>query len=305
MTGADTAAQAEQIADLSLQQLLDLLDLDTATDGAGPADGTDVFVGRSQPHPSDRVFGGLLLAQAVAAAGRTAPAGHRPLGLQAEFLQGVPTGAALHWHVDRLADGPSMTVRRVTLRDQDGNERFTATSRWGAHRDDLTAYSSTRPRPAPPPEDLLGLEDRFGADARVPTWWRMRRPVHFRHAEPPPYTEPVLPERTSQSVWVRARGSLPGDAAIEAAVLAYVSDMSILEPVFRARRSTRHAPGSRILSLSHSLTFHTPANLSDWHQLDSACPTVAQGRALGTGDFFDREGRHVASVSQLALVKVA
>jgi acyl-CoA thioesterase II len=302
MTRADTAAQAEGIADLSLQQLLDLLDLETTADGTA---GADVFVGRPQPHPSDRVFGGLLLAQAMAAAGRTAPAGHRPLGLQAEFLRGVPTGIALCWHVDRVADGPSMTVRRMTLRDRDGGELFTATSRWGVQREDLTTYSSTRPRPATPPEDLPGLEDRFGGDGRVPMWWRMRRPVHFRHAEPPPYTEPVLPERESQSVWVRARGRLPGDAALEAAVLAYVSDMSILEPVFRARRSARHAPGSRILSLSHSLTFHAPAHLSDWHQLDSACSTVAQGRALGMGDFFDREGRHVASVSQLALVKLA
>ncbi len=292
-----TAEVSEQTADLSMADLLGLLDLWEEND--------DRFLGQPQAHPSDRVFGGLLLAQALVAAGRTTPAGHRPLSLQAEFLSGVPTRDALRWQIDRLADGPSMTVRRSTLRDADGAEQLTATSRWGLQREDLATYSSARPRTTPAPDDLADLDERFGSDERVPMWWRMRRPVSFRHAEPPPYTSAVLPEQESQSVWVRARGRVPDDAGLEAAVLAYVSDMSILEPVFRAQRSARHAPGSRILSLSHSLAFHAPANLSTWHQLDSTCSTVAHGRALGTAELFGHDGRHVATVSQLALVKVA
>lgn len=301
MATADTTdAQPEQDTDLTLEELLGLLDLESD----GGQDVSSVFWGWTQPHPSDRVFGGLLLAQALIAAGRTTPAGHVPLGLQAEFLRGVPTGDALRWQVDRVADAASMTVRRVTLHDRHGVEQFTATSRWGVDRDDLTTYSSTRPRHTAAPEELADLEDRFGGDDRVPRWWRMRRPVFFRHVEPPAYTAPVSSEQEHQSVWVRARGTVPEAVAVEAAVLAYVSDMSILEPVFRARHAARHAPGSRILSLSHSVAFHGRTNLSTWHQLDSVCSTVAHGRALGTGEFFDHAGRHVASVSQLALVRV-
>lgn len=286
--------------ELSLGHLLELLDLRrVATGDDAPAE----FRGWPQRHPADRVFGGLLLAQALVAAGMSTPEQHRPLALHAEFLQGVPTDEELVWKVERIADGPSMTVRRTTLHAADGSERFTATSRWGTRRADLVTYSSTRPLDAAPPEDLQDLDERFNG-AEVPTWWRMRRPVHFRHVQSPAYTAAVLPEQEHQSVWVRARGSVPEDPAVQAAILAYVSDMSILEPVFRARRSARHAPGSRILSLSHFLTFHGSADLSEWHQLDARCNTVAQGRALGTGEFFDRSGAHLASVSQLALVKV-
>lgn len=295
---------------ITLGELLDLLDLDEPVTGAaGPR---RVFCGRPQREPADRVFGGLLLAQALTAAGRTTPRAHRPLSLQAEFLQGVPTTAPLRWEVDPLAESPSMSVRRVTLRSAGpgddsgpaaGAELFTAISRWGLVRDDLSFYADTTPLPVPRPETLPDLEERFAGDERVPAWWRLRRPVQFRHTEPPPYTAPVMPARNTQSVWLRARGELPDDPVVRAAVLAYVTDMSILESAFRAVSSTRHGARSRLLSLSHTLAFHEPADLSTWHQFDSACRTVAHGRALGVGEIFDDTGRHLASATQLGLVK--
>ncbi|WP_372430541.1 hypothetical protein [Janibacter melonis] len=41
-----------------------------------------------------------------------------------------------------------------------------------------------------------------------------------------------------------------------ASCLAYVADMSVLEPAFRRLGSARHLAGSRILSMSHSMVFH-------------------------------------------------
>jgi acyl-CoA thioesterase-2 len=290
---------------LSLEHLYELLTLSpvlpasTEQDSGGPR--RECFLGRPQEHPADRVFGGLLLAQSIVAAGGTVPSGHQPLSMQAEFLLGVPTDQPLRWEVERIGDARSLSTRRATLLGVDG-ALFSATSRWGLVRDDLPSYDAVRPADVPPPERLPDLEDRFGGVPEVPTWWRMRRPVWFRHVEDPPYTEPG--ERGDrQSVWVRARGEVPDSSVVRAALLAYVTDMSILETAFRAVGSFRHGPQSRILSLSHTLVFHAPCDLAAWHQFDSRCRTIAHGRALATGEIFDQDGRHVASATQVGLTK--
>ena len=69
-------------------------------------------------------------------------------------------------------------------------------------------------------------------------------------------------QRDTQTVWMRARGDVPADHTLQAALLAYVTDMSILESAFRALGVIRHGKGSWLLSLSHSLSFHLSADLS-------------------------------------------
>lgn len=286
---------------VTLADLIDLLDL--AEDTGGDAQ-THHLVGRPQQHPEDRVFGGLLLAQAVVAAGRTVPRHQRPFALQADFLAGVPIDEDLRWRVERITEARDFSSLRTTLVAPDGSERFTAVSRWGTVRDDLVLHRPARPRHAPPPESLPDLADRFGDDTRIPAWWRSGRPLSFRHVEPPPYLDPVSPPQDHQSAWIRTTDALPGDPVLHAAVVAYVTDMSILEGAFRALGSRRHAPGSRILSLTHSLTWHSHPDLSEWHQFDSQTQAVAHGRTLGDGRIFSGDGSHVVSAQQLGLVRL-
>lgn len=289
---------------VTFAELLDLLDLADAGRDTDGCTRTECLVGRPQQHPEDRVFGGLLLAQAVVAAGRTVPAHQRPFSLQADFLAGVPTDEELRWRVTRLTEARDFSTRRTTLVAPDGTERFTAVSRWGSVRDDLPVHRPARPRQVPPPEDLRDLADRFGEDERIPRWWRSGRPVAFRHVEPPPYVQPVSPPQDHQTAWVRSTDALPDDPVLHAALVAYVTDMSILEGAFRALGAVRHAPGSRILSLTHSLTWHGHPDLSEWHQFDSQTQAVAHGRTLGDGWIFTRDGSHVASAQQLGLVRL-
>lgn len=294
---------------LSLEHLYELLALtsepatpeDTAASAATAALPREYFRGEAQQYPSDRVFGGLLLAQSVMAAGATVPTGHQPLSMQGEFLRRVPTDQPLRWEVEHLGDARSLSTRRSTLLGAEG-PLFSATSRWGLVRTELPSYDAVDAARVSGPDELPDLEDRFGGTPEVPIWWRMRRPVWFRHVEEPPYTAPG--ERGDrQTVWVRARGDVPEDTTVRAALLAYVTDMSILETAFKAVGSFRHGPDSRILSLSHTLVFHVPCDLGAWHQFDSVCRTVAHGRAFATGEIFDQSGRHVASATQLGLIK--
>lgn len=292
MRGASTPA-------VTLAELLDLLALETLDAESAPV---SRWLGAPQRHPGDRVFGGLLMAQALVAAGRTAPPAQRVVSLQADFVGGVSTDRPLIWEVTRIADSASMSTRRCRLVDDTGDELFGAVTRWAAVRSDLPSYAAAVPCPAPDPEGLPDMADRWGNDERIPPWWRNERPVHMRHASAPPYLARSAPG-DRQTAFFRATSQLPDDPVVRAALVAYATDMSILEPAFLALGSARHAPGSRILSLTHALTFHAEPDLSSWHQFDCRVEAVAHGRAHGTGDLFDSDGRHVATASQLGFVQ--
>ncbi|MGJ9422857.1 acyl-CoA thioesterase [Aeromicrobium sp. CF3.5] len=301
----DDSPHATRAPAVTLDDLLEALDLEPFDPGLDARRRTTRWRGGTQTFPEDRVFGGLLLAQSLVAAGRTVDPAQRVVSLQADFLAGVPTGRDLTWEVEPLSEATSLSTRRSTLRDDDGAVRFTATTRWSTTRSDLPSHAPRVPRSAPSPDGLSTLVDRFGDDIRVPAWWRIERPVEFRHVEPPAYVEPVAPGGDAQSAWVRTTGPLPADPVVRAGLIAYVSDMSILEPAFRALGAARHAPDSRILSLTHAMIFHCEVDLGRWHQVDARIDAMTHGRCLGIGELFDDQGRHVVSATQLGLVKLA
>lgn len=286
--------------EINLAQLWDML---TLTEEVG-ADGGRLWGAPDQPVPEDRVFGGLLLAQAVMVAAQGLPDDLAPVTLQADFLAGVPVGGRHRWRAETLGEAASLVSRRVSLVADSGDELFTATLRLARERSDLPSFATVRPRVVDGPEGLLDLPSRYGDDERVPRWWRIGRPVDLRHVEHPSFLEPAADRSTEQSLWWRVRGEVVADALRTAAVIAYVSDMSLVEPAFRNTGTTRHGAGSRILSLTHTITYHQLPDLTDWMQMDVAVRRVAHGRALGEGELFAGD-RHIATLGQVALVKLA
>lgn len=270
---------------------------------AGRSERGSSYEAATQPEPADRVFGGLLLAQAIAAGGVGADTGMLPLSLQAEFLAGVPVTESVTWLVEDLGSVPAMRSVRASVLGAGGAPLFTAHIRYSSVREHLPSYSLTPRRPVPGPDGLPDLPARYGHDERIPRWWRMPRPVEFRHVEPPSYVTPVTPPSADQTIWWRAPAVDGADPVLAAAVTAYASDMSVIEPVFRQSGSARHRGRSRILSLTHSIAFHHPTPLGDWLQMDCQVHALAHGRARGTAEMFGPDG-HLASLSQLALVKM-
>lgn len=284
---------------LTMPDLIELLEL-TQTDFDAPD--TTAWLGTPQTTPSDRVYGGLQLAQAIVAAGNTVPKDQSILTLQADFIGGVPTDGPLTWHVENIADTPTFSTRRSSI-IVGGKQLFTALTRWGKTRSDLPSYHDAQPAVrVESPEELPSLFDRFQGDERIPLWWRMTRPVNAYPVSAPQYLEPAEPG-TSQSTMLHATGEVPADPVIQAALVGYGTDMSILEPAFRATGGLRHVPGSRILTLTHSLTFHKIPSWDSWLQFDAQLDSLSNGRALGTGHLFDRNGQHLVSASQVGFVK--
>ena len=156
----------------------------------------------------------------------------------------------------------------------------------------------------PAPETLPTIAERYagrdGVDAR---YWIRQRPMDLRHVEQPVYLEADPHRTTHQAVWMRAVGRLPDDPALHAAVLAYASDYSLLEPVLRAHGRFWSEPGLKVASLDHAMWWHRPLRADDWLLYVQDSPSAQGARGLGIGRLYRRDGVLVASVAQEGMVR--
>ncbi len=73
----------------------------------------NLFRGRSPQVGWQRVFGGQVIAQALAAANRTVDAERQAHSLHGYFLRPGDPAVPIIYEVDRIRDGKSFTTRRV------------------------------------------------------------------------------------------------------------------------------------------------------------------------------------------------
>ncbi|GAA1653382.1 acyl-CoA thioesterase II [Georgenia ruanii] len=255
----------------------------------------------SQPQASPpRVFGGQVLAQALRAAGRTVPVRRLPHSLHAYFIRPGHCRAPIVYDVARLRDGGSLSVRRISA-IQDGETICEMTSSF-AEPEESGPSRWTAPVVRGPEElpDVAARLERYADE--LDGWWVRERPFDLRPVDPPPRA--ALDELDDADVvdpvirlWLRADGPVPDDALLQTCLIAYVSDMTLLEPVLVARRTTTLGPGS-VASLDHAMWFHRPPDLSDWHLYDKRMVGEAARRGLAAGRMFNRAGDLVATVNQ-------
>lgn len=258
--------------------------------------GEDRFRGRPG-RGTGRVFGGMLVAQGLVAAGRSAP-GARPHSVHAHFLRPGRHGVEIEWDVERVRDGWSFVTRRVAAR-QLGSTIFLLTASFTSARDGL-AHQDAMPD-APPPDGLPDVEDlriRILGDETA------RRPpgaLEVRECDPASAVpQPGRPAR--RALWFRPRGQLPDDPLLHAALLAFASDRGLL--------STAGLPhglmwGQRLgASLDHALWLHHPARVDDWTLYVSESPVASAGRGLVLGAMYARDGTRIATVAQEGLIRV-
>lgn len=261
---------------------------------------TDCFRGLHPEARPPRVFGGQVLAQALYAGGRTTPEGRLPHSLHGYFIRPGHCQTPITYQVARLRDGGSLSVRRVSAL-QDGEVLCEITCSFAEAREPV-APRWTAPT-VPPPEELGDVAARLSTYAdELDGWWVRERPFDMRPVDPPPRA--ALDELDDTEVhdplsrlWLRAGGAVPDNALLQTCLLAYVSDMTLLEPLLVARRTTTLGPGS-VASLDHAMWFHRVPDVTDWHLYDKHMVGEAARRGLATGRLFTRSGELVATVTQ-------
>ncbi len=277
--------------------LLALLDLEEVE--------PDRFRGYSPPSSGRQVYGGQAVAQALVAATRTAPADRPVHSLHGYFVLAGDPATPIDFSVERVRDGKSFTTRRCTA-TQRGLTIFSMEASF-QRREQGLAHADPMPD-APDPDsldDVHALVERFRAflPEQIESWLKRRSALDMRVVAP---EEMFFPERRAagQMIWFRVRGALPDDPAVHAALLAYLSDMTLLNTALLVHGLTIFDPKIQVASLDHALWIHQAPRVDQWLLYAQQSPWAGGARALTRGQIFTREGRLVASVSQEGLVRL-
>jgi len=284
----------------ALADLLHVLDLEPLE--------VNLFRGQSRDLGGKSVFGGQVIGQALVAASRTVEE-RLPHSAHAYFLRPGDMALPIVYEVDRVRDGQRFTARRVQA-IQKGEVILTMITSFQRPEPGLE-HQAAMPD-VPPPEALRPqgelIQEWLAAVPAVPDRIReaflRRMAVEFRPIAPRnPLVPVVLPPR--QAFWVRAQAKLPDDPLLHDCVLAYASDFSLLSTALLPHGRSWLSQDLVVASIDHALWFHRPLRIDDWLLYVMDSPTAQGGRGLSMGQFFDRQGRLVASVAQENLMRYA
>ena len=284
-----------------LDDMIRTLNLD---DAHGAQTTEDIFTGPSQWMPHGRVFGGQVLAQSLVAAERTMAPGRDPHSLHGYFLRPGDINQPITFSVDRLRDGRSFSTRRVQA-FQNGQPIFSMIASFQDHDPGLE-HQDGLPEGIPDPETLPSAAQLMGENPHpVAQYWAKARPFDMRHVGSPIYfaVDPAQ-QVPHQAVWLKALGTLPEDPALHRAALAYASDYSILESIYRAHGIAWTHPGLKSASLDHAMWFHRQPKVDEWMLYVQESPSAQGGRGLALGRIFSRDGRLLATIAQEGMVRV-
>ena len=281
----------------AMDQLLGILDLERLEH--------NLYRGRSPQVNWQRVFGGQTIAQALVAAQRTVDADRHVHSLHGYFMRPGDIKVPIVYEVDRIRDGGSFTTRRV-LAIQHGHAIFSLEASFQIDEPGLE-HQFQMPLDVPPPEELKNQRELLDNATHVPEairrfWARERplelKPVNIRHYE----SRDKLPPR--QNVWIRLTGPIPDDRALRSVVLAYLSDMTILDTSTFAHGRGLFDPDIQAASLDHAMWFHRQYDLDDWLLYTQDSPSTSGARGFSRGELYARDGTLIASVAQEGLIRL-
>lgn len=258
---------------------------------------------RGQNHNSEHVFGGQVLAQALASAYRTIDVAHHLHSMHAYFLRAGDWQRPILYEVDRIRDGRSFSTRRVAA-IQHGKAIFTLSCSW-QKAEEGPVHSQPIPD-VPPPESLRSDLDAYRALAKeMPEIERFA----FRfEAIDSRQVERVLMTDTAKHppfkhTWLKTRDPLPDDPEVHIALLAYMSDLDFMSTSMLPHGRNTIRQSIRGASLDHSIWFHRPFRADEWLLFAKESPNANGARGFVRGHFFNRDGDLVATAAQEALIR--
>lgn len=254
-------------------ELLDLEELDR-----------DLYRGTNEVPENGRptLYGGQIAAQALKAAGLTAPEGRYPHSLHGYFLRPGLRARPVIFRVERDRDGRSFSARRVSA-VQDGAVIFDMTA---SFQIDESGGEYAAAMPTVPSPDACRAEpfsDNFPrADARV--------------------VPPTMPDKEghelSSTLWLRVREPLGDDRLTHSCALAYLSDIGTGFLSTDVSGLPRGGP-----SLDHAMWFRAPIRADEW-VLHHMFPLQAGGaRGLYAGSMFQVGGMLGVTIAQESLLR--
>jgi len=281
-----------------MQELLSILDLEELE--------LNLYRGRSPKESWQRVFGGQTIAQALVAAQRTVDPARRVHSLHGYFMLPGDTATPVVYQVDRIRDGGTFTTRRVVA-IQHGQAIFSLEASFQLPEEGLE-HQIAMPADVPDPETLMApaeiLRD-YGDAVPEPLkrYWARKRPIDMRPIILEHYTsrEKLAPV---QHVWIRTTGPVPTDPSLRSAMLAYLSDMTLLDTSTFAHGRAVFDRDIQAASLDHAMWFHRDDPLDGWLLYTQDSPSAQGARGFTRGALYSRSGTLIASVAQEGLIRL-
>jgi acyl-CoA thioesterase II len=264
------------------------------------------YLGKRRPGGVGRVFGGQVIAQALAAAQDTVSSERAAHSLHAYFMRPGSEDFEITYRVERDFDGGSFSTRRIIALQQDRPILNMAAS-FQKYEGGL---SHQDPMPDVPPPENLQTETELRAQFadQIPEKFRTNflrdRPFESRPVNPRDWIggEQRLPAR--QDIWFRLCAPIGDDAALHRAMLVYQSDSWLLGTCTLAHGVTWLTPGMMTASLDHAVWLHDDFRVDDWMLYSCDSPWTGRGRGFNRGSIYTRDGRLVASCAQEGLIRL-
>jgi acyl-CoA thioesterase II len=158
----------------------------------------------------------------------------------------------------------------------------------------------------PPPESLPTIDaliERFQAFLPTPAepWRNRARALDMRVVAP----EALLsPTKAGQLIWFRVQEPLPDDEATHTALLAYLSDMTLLNTALMVHGRNIFDPRIQVASLDHALWIHEAPRVDGWLLYAQESPAASHARGLTFGRIYAQDGRLLASTAQEGLIRL-
>ncbi|MEM1007127.1 MAG: acyl-CoA thioesterase II [Pseudomonadota bacterium] len=276
--------------------LLDLLDIERLE--------VDLFrgVGSGGETPI-RIFGGQVVAQALAAAYQTVDA-RLCHSLHAYFIRPGDPDIPVVYQVDRARDGQSFTTRRVVA-IQHGRQILNMSASFHT-QDDGWDHQHPMPKMNPPESYPAQSELRKKYVDLVPKAMREEvardRPIDVREVD---LLDPFNPKPADDhhQMWFRMQAAAGTDARTQHLLLTYASDMRLMSSGMRPHGLSWFSGAVNAASLDHAIWFHAPVHFENWHLYCMNSPWTGQGRSFNRGSIYSEDGVLVASVAQEGLMR--
>lgn len=260
---------------------VELLTLDQVAEGR--------FRAPAAPQRVDsHLFGGQIVAQALAAAALTAPE-LPPHSLHAYFVHAGRSDEAAEVTVRRLRDGRAAAMREASFM-QGGRllARMLASFRTVGTDDLAVEYTAGEGLPGPAPT----AGDGDGPDSR-------NSAVYVETAGREPPQEPRTRWRPPRTFWTRMRERLPDDPVVHACAVAFIADMGSGFAALSVEGLPEGGP-----SIDHAVWFHRAVRADEWLHNDRVPVSVSAGRGVYRGTIHDARGRLGATMAQEMVLRV-
>lgn len=260
---------------------------------------TDRFIAPGGRGGWTNLFGGQLVAHAAHAATLTVGEDRVLHSLHASFLSAGKLDVPLEFQVERERDGAAFSARRVTAA-QAGKRVISLAASFHVEEPGNNRDLFEIPE-VPPPDSLAKAADASGPFSNdAPE----QSPLAHVDVRPIENCQPFAPTPGGPSgkMWLRIPSGAGANRGQQRVMLAYVSDLFLINTAITPQLAEM-GPKSQSASLTHVVWIHDDPDVSEWMLYVQNSPWAGKTRALCQGAIFAADGRHMATISQEALVR--